>query len=65
VPILRETMEGALKLDVPLTVDVKVGDDWESMRPLTRREDEVLAELGEAPADSTRRPSRSTTPSRR
>jgi DNA polymerase-1 len=51
-PILRETMEGALKLDVPLTVDVKVGDDWESMRPLTR-EDEVLAELGEAPAEVT------------
>jgi len=49
-PILRETMEGALKLDVPLTVDLKVGDNWESMRPLTR-EDEVLAELGEAPAE--------------
>jgi DNA polymerase I len=49
-PILRETMEGALKLDVPLTVDVKVGDDWESMQPLTR-EDELLAELGEAPAE--------------
>jgi DNA polymerase-1 len=50
VPILRETMEGALKLDVPLTVDVKVGDDWESMKPLTR-EDAVLAELGEVPAE--------------
>jgi len=50
VPILRTTMEGALKLDVPLTVDVKVGDDWESMQPLTR-EDELLAELGEAPAE--------------
>jgi DNA polymerase-1 len=49
-PILRATMEGALKLDVPLTVDVKVGDDWESMRPLTRV-DELLAELGEAPAE--------------
>ncbi len=49
-PILRSTMEEALKLDVPLTVDVKVGDDWESMRPLTR-EDAVLAELGEAPAE--------------
>jgi DNA polymerase-1 len=49
-PILRETMESALKLDVPLTVDVKVGDDWESMRPLTR-EDELLAEMGEAPAE--------------
>ncbi len=50
VPILRATMEEAVKLDVPLTVDVKVGDDWESMRPLTR-EDAVLAELGEAPAE--------------
>jgi DNA polymerase-1 len=49
-PIVRDVMENALKLDVPLTVDVKVGDDWESMRPLTR-EDEVLAELGEAPAE--------------
>jgi DNA polymerase-1 len=46
VPILRETMEGALPLDVPLTVDVKVGDDWESMTPLTRA-DAVLAEADE------------------
>ena len=29
---------------------VKVGDDWDSMTPLTR-EDAVLAELGEAPAE--------------
>jgi len=50
VPIVRSTMEGALKLDVPLTVDIKVGDDWESMRPLTR-EDAVLAELSEVPAE--------------
>ena len=49
-PIVRSTMEQALKLDVPLTVDVKVGDSWESMVPLTR-EDAVLAELGEAPAE--------------
>jgi len=49
-PIVRATMEEAVKLDVPLTVDVKVGDDWESMVPLTR-EDAVLAELGEAPAE--------------
>jgi len=49
-PILRQTMEGALKLDVPLTVDVKVGDDWESMKPLTS-DDAALAELGEAPAE--------------
>jgi hypothetical protein len=40
-------MESALPLDVPLTVDVKVGDDWESMTPVTRR-DAVLAELAEA-----------------
>jgi DNA polymerase-1 len=30
-PLVREVMEGALKLDVPLDVDIKVGDDWESM----------------------------------
>ena len=35
-PIVREVMEGALKLDVPLDVDIKVGTDWESMRPLER-----------------------------
>ena len=33
-PIVREEMEGAVKLDVPLTVDVKSGTDWESMTPL-------------------------------
>jgi DNA polymerase-1 len=36
VPVVRATMEGALALDVPLTVDVKTGDDWESMTPLPR-----------------------------
>jgi DNA polymerase-1 len=36
VPALRETMEGALALDVPLTVDVKTGDDWESMTVVPR-----------------------------
>ena len=36
VPVVRETMEGALALDVPLTVDVKIGDDWESMTPYPR-----------------------------
>jgi DNA polymerase-1 len=49
IPVLRETMEGALPLDVPLTVDVKVGTDWESMTPVTRR-DAVLAEADEVPA---------------
>jgi DNA polymerase-1 len=36
-PQVRETMEGALKLDVPLDVDLKTGDDWESMTPLLAR----------------------------
>ncbi len=49
VPVLRETMESALPLDVPLTVDVKVGDDWESMTPISRR-DAVLAELADVEA---------------
>jgi len=49
IPLLRETMESALPLDVPLTVDVKVGTDWESMTPVSRQ-DAVLAEAGEAPA---------------
>ena len=26
--LVRETMENALPLSVPLTVDIKVGDDW-------------------------------------
>ena len=48
IPVLRETMESALPLDVPLTVDVKIGDDWESMTPLTRA-DAIAAEADEAP----------------
>jgi DNA polymerase-1 len=36
VALVRETMETAMPLDVPLTVDVKAGDDWESMRPVPR-----------------------------
>ncbi len=35
-PIVRSVLEGALKLDVPLDVDIKVGDDWESMSVLER-----------------------------
>jgi len=41
-------MEGALTLDVALTVDIKAGDDWESMTPVSRR-DAALAEAGELP----------------
>jgi DNA polymerase-1 len=52
-PVIRETMESAMPLDVPLTVDIKVGDDWDQMTPLTRR-DAVLAEAAEAPLEPTR-----------
>jgi DNA polymerase-1 len=48
VPILREAMEGALPLSVPLTVDAKVGDSWEGMKPVSRR-DAALAEADEVP----------------
>ena len=43
VPVVRETMEGALPLSVPLTVDVKVGDDWESMSVVQRTEGAAAA----------------------
>jgi DNA polymerase-1 len=46
--MVRSTMESALPLDVPLTVDVKVGDDWEGMTPLTR-EDAARVEADELP----------------
>jgi DNA polymerase-1 len=49
--VVRETMEGALPLAVPLVVDVKVGDDWESMTPLTR-EDAIAAEADELPLEA-------------
>jgi DNA polymerase-1 len=35
-PAVREVMEGAMELDVPLDVDLKTGDDWESMTPIPR-----------------------------
>ncbi len=37
VPILVDTMEGALALDVPLTVDVKSGPRWDEMTPWSDR----------------------------
>jgi DNA polymerase-1 len=49
VPVLREAMEGALPLSVALTVEAKVGDSWEGMAPVSRR-DAVLAETDEPPA---------------
>ena len=50
-PIVREQMEGALPLSVPLVVDVKVGDDWELMTPLTRA-DAIAAEADEMPLEA-------------
>jgi len=49
--LVRETMESALPLSVPLVVDVKVGDDWESMTPLTRA-DAIAAEADELPLEA-------------
>jgi DNA polymerase-1 len=49
--VVRETMEAALPLSVPLVVDVKVGDNWESMTPLTR-EDAIAAEADEMPLEA-------------
>ncbi|HEX5014255.1 MAG TPA: DNA polymerase I [Candidatus Limnocylindrales bacterium] len=49
--LVRETMEGALPLSVPLVADVKVGDNWESMTPLTR-EDAIAAEADEMPLEA-------------
>lgn len=37
VPLLSETMEGALALDVPLTVEVKLGPRWDEMKPWSAR----------------------------
>jgi DNA polymerase-1 len=51
VPVLRETMESALPLDVPLTVDIKTGSDWDSMTPISRI-DAILAEAAEAPVET-------------
>ncbi len=48
LPVLRETMEAALPLSVPLTVQAKVGDSWEGMTPVSRR-DAALAEASAAP----------------
>jgi DNA polymerase-1 len=36
--LAAETMEGALPLDVPLTVDLKVGSDWDQMDRLVTTE---------------------------
>jgi len=48
IPVLREAMEGALPLSVPLTVEAKMGDSWDGMTPVSRR-DAALAEASEVP----------------
>ena len=35
-PVVRDVMETVLRLDVPLDVDLKSGDDWESITPILR-----------------------------
>jgi len=35
-PVVREVMEGAVTLDIPLDVDLKMGNDWESMTAIPR-----------------------------
>lgn len=50
VPVLREAMEGALPLSVALTVEVKTGDSWEGMAPVSHR-DAALDDEGRAPGE--------------
>ncbi len=46
-PVVREVMENALPLDVPLVVDVKTGDNWESLTPVP--DPELAAALSATP----------------
>jgi DNA polymerase-1 len=45
----RETMEAALPLDVPLTVDLKVGENWEEMDLLEEKPEGGWARVPTAP----------------
>jgi len=47
--LAREVMESALPLDVPLTVDLKVGTNWEQMDRLEETEAGVWRRVGAAP----------------
>ena len=47
--LASETMEAALPLDVPLTVDLKVGTSWEGMDRLERGTDGAYRRVGAAP----------------
>ncbi|PZR61248.1 MAG: DNA polymerase I [Chloroflexi bacterium] len=47
--VVRDTMEGALPLDVPLTVDLKVGSDWERMDRLEQTDAGAWRRAGAAP----------------
>ncbi len=48
--LVRETMETSVRLDVPLVVEVKVGDDWEGMTPLDRATAEAGPDEDATPA---------------
>lgn len=43
VPFIKEAMEGAHKLDVPLKVEAKVGKDWCTALPVSAENDEEAA----------------------
>jgi DNA polymerase-1 len=36
IPIVRQAMEGAFQLAIPLKVDLKVGRNWEEMEEVSR-----------------------------
>jgi hypothetical protein len=46
---VREVMESALPLEVPLTVDLKVGDNWEQVDLLEQTDDGAWRRVGAAP----------------
>ena len=47
--LAREVMEGALPLDVPMTVDLKVGSDWERMDRYDQAADGTWQRVARAP----------------
>ncbi len=49
VPLLREAMQGAAELMVPLDVDVKVGSNWSEMTPLVAVAQETAAPHARTP----------------
>ena len=52
--LAEETMEGALPLDVPLEVDLKVGSNWEAMDRYERRDDGTWRRVPKSALDVAR-----------